>query len=84
MTEPAKAGREGALRGAALAGPVGLGGHDSRGDGGWAGLPSGGGAPALPRQEALAHIGDDHEDDDLVPDDLLVEEISIDGMCGVY
>ncbi len=24
------------------------------------------------------------EDDDLVEEDLLVEEISIDGMCGVY
>ena len=24
------------------------------------------------------------EDEDLVEDDLLVEEISIDGMCGVY
>ncbi len=24
------------------------------------------------------------DDDDLVDDDLLVEEISIDGMCGVY
>jgi mycofactocin precursor len=27
---------------------------------------------------------DDWTDDDLVEDDFLVEEISIDGMCGVY
>lgn len=26
----------------------------------------------------------DADDDDLVEDELLVEEISIDGMCGVY
>jgi mycofactocin precursor len=26
----------------------------------------------------------DAEDDDLVEEELLVEEISIDGMCGVY
>ena len=25
-----------------------------------------------------------HEDDDLVVEELLIEEISIDGMCGVY
>ncbi len=36
------------------------------------------------------HRADDEDvagiptDDDLVEDDLLVEEISIDGMCGVY
>jgi len=27
---------------------------------------------------------DDWIDDELIEDDLLVEEISIDGMCGVY
>ena len=26
----------------------------------------------------------DEQDDELVEDELLVEEISIDGMCGVY
>ncbi|HEY2814002.1 MAG TPA: mycofactocin precursor MftA [Acidimicrobiales bacterium] len=33
---------------------------------------------------AAANELDDEPDDDLVEDDLLVEEISIDGMCGVY
>ena len=28
--------------------------------------------------------GSEHTDDVLLVDDLLVEEISIDGMCGVY
>ncbi|HLG68237.1 MAG TPA: mycofactocin precursor MftA [Acidimicrobiales bacterium] len=82
VTEPAQASRQRAFRGATPAGGAALGGHDSRGCGGSAGLARGGGALAPPGQEALAHIGDDHEDD--LPDDLLVEEISIDGMCGVY
>jgi mycofactocin precursor len=33
---------------------------------------------------APADVEDDAGDDDLVLADLLVEEISIDGMCGVY
>ncbi len=31
-----------------------------------------------------AQADDNDETDDLVDDELLVEEISIDGMCGVY
>ncbi len=33
---------------------------------------------------AAAHPGNDADDEALVEGDLLVEEISIDGMCGVY
>jgi mycofactocin precursor len=29
-------------------------------------------------------IAPDHDDEELVEEELLVEEISIDGMCGVY
>lgn len=29
-------------------------------------------------------VTDDHSDDDLVEEELLVEDVSIDGMCGVY
>jgi len=29
-------------------------------------------------------VRSDEEDDELVEEDVLVEEISIDGMCGVY
>jgi len=36
---------------------------------------------ALTEGEAASAVEDD---DDLVEDELLVEEISIDGMCGVY
>ncbi|HWG75114.1 MAG TPA: mycofactocin precursor MftA [Acidimicrobiales bacterium] len=32
----------------------------------------------------LVPLVDDEPDDELVDDDLLVSEISIDGMCGVY
>ena len=34
--------------------------------------------------EALDGDTDSDDTDDLVDDELLVEEISIDGMCGVY
>ena len=59
-------------------------GHDRRLPGVWAGL-----APA----STLTHMDEttdviDHDveqtDADLVDEELLVEEISIDGMCGVY
>jgi len=36
---------------------------------------------ALTEQEAAAAVEDGEE---LVEDELLVEEVSIDGMCGVY
>jgi mycofactocin precursor len=36
---------------------------------------------ALTENEAASAVDDDEE---LVEDELLVEEISIDGMCGVY
>ncbi|MGI8492548.1 MAG: mycofactocin precursor MftA [Acidimicrobiales bacterium] len=35
-------------------------------------------------QPAEASIPEATPDEDLVEEDLLVEEISIDGMCGVY
>jgi len=31
-----------------------------------------------------AQTATDHDDDDAVASDTLVEEVSIDGMCGVY
>lgn len=34
--------------------------------------------------DAAAELGDDARASELVDDELLVEEISIDGMCGVY
>lgn len=34
--------------------------------------------------EPAQTIGDDLPDETLVEDELLVEEVSIDGMCGVY
>ena len=37
-----------------------------------------------PADTALDEADEEHTDDELVEDDLLVEEISIDGMCGVY
>jgi mycofactocin precursor len=33
---------------------------------------------------ALQRVEDDAQDDAEVADELLIEEISIDGMCGVY
>ena len=41
---------------------------------------------ALTESEAAAAAGDvaDADEGDLVEEELLVEEISIDGMCGVY
>ena len=41
--------------------------------------------PGMP--EAILHAADEHAqetDESLVEEELLVEEISIDGMCGVY
>jgi mycofactocin precursor len=43
--------------------------------------------PAPPRadSEALERPADrDRTDDELIESDLLVEDVSIDGMCGVY
>jgi mycofactocin precursor len=34
--------------------------------------------------ENVIALADEAEQDDLVEEELLVEEISIDGMCGVY
>ncbi|MET0729503.1 MAG: mycofactocin precursor MftA [Acidimicrobiales bacterium] len=31
-----------------------------------------------------AEASDEHTEEDLIEEELLVEEISIDGMCGVY
>jgi mycofactocin precursor len=39
--------------------------------------------PMDPATQA-APEADERNDDELVEDELLVEEISIDGMCGVY
>lgn len=36
------------------------------------------------RDEGSIALADDVAEQDLVEDELLVEEISIDGMCGVY
>lgn len=36
------------------------------------------------RDEDVAALAGDVAEQDLVEDELLVEEISIDGMCGVY
>lgn len=36
------------------------------------------------RDEDVLAVTDDVAEQDLVEDELLVEEISIDGMCGVY
>lgn len=49
-------------------------------------------APIAPETDATLHgVGVDNEStvdppvtDELVEDELLIEEISIDGMCGVY
>ena len=45
-------------------------------------------ATQLPRQDeepaADAQPGEAGDDDELVEADLLVEDVSIDGMCGVY
>jgi mycofactocin precursor len=42
----------------------------------------------LPQLDSMQHMEQDAvvapEIDDLLEDELLVEEISIDGMCGVY
>jgi mycofactocin precursor len=35
-------------------------------------------------RDAPSGASDDAEERDLIEDELLVEEISIDGMCGVY
>jgi mycofactocin precursor len=37
-----------------------------------------------PLQSTAVEEADAADDDNLVEEDLLVEEISIDGMCGVY
>lgn len=34
--------------------------------------------------DATRDVNAEHDADELVVDELLVEEISIDGMCGVY
>jgi mycofactocin precursor len=40
---------------------------------------------ATPNQKStLAEEAEEQTDENLVEEDLLVEEISIDGMCGVY
>jgi mycofactocin precursor len=39
---------------------------------------------AVLEQPAGTNTGTDHSEDMLLVEDLLVEEISIDGMCGVY
>jgi mycofactocin precursor len=42
-------------------------------------------AAADPGAEALEQpTGNDRTEDELVESDLLVEDVSIDGMCGVY
>jgi mycofactocin precursor len=41
--------------------------------------------PAQPRLTAVEPSGGDRASDEpVIADDLLVEEVSIDGMCGVY
>jgi mycofactocin precursor len=51
-------------------------------------LPSGSQAPSQPYADPADDVGDVGDgapvDEDLVLDDLLVDEVSIDGMCGVY
>ena len=39
---------------------------------------------ASPGMENAPTVVDDAQQDELVEEELLVEEISIDGMCGVY
>jgi mycofactocin precursor len=41
-------------------------------------------APAQPTLTADEPAGDPASDEPVIADDLLVEEVSIDGMCGVY
>ena len=41
-------------------------------------------AAALDPMPTPTPVGTDAADDELVLSDLLVEEVSIDGMCGVY
>jgi mycofactocin precursor len=40
--------------------------------------------PTLTGDEPAHRLGDQASDEALVADELLVEEVSIDGMCGVY
>ena len=40
--------------------------------------------PTLTGDEPADHVGDRASDEALVAGELLVEEVSIDGMCGVY
>ncbi len=38
----------------------------------------------MPPTDVPATLDEPRDDEELVDDELLVEEISIDGMCGVY
>ena len=38
----------------------------------------------MPDTEVIEPVVEEEEPEDLVEDELLVEDVSIDGMCGVY
>jgi mycofactocin precursor len=38
----------------------------------------------MPDTEVIVPVVEEEEPEDLVEDELLVEDVSIDGMCGVY